>query len=121
MKNKLTLPSGQTYFTNSDGQRICTGSQMGRSNVLPEEPQSSVGKLRLERLRWVDGDYDQWGAYWGGGGGTDIYCAHGEVAPVLTKAGGFEPEPVLVFVRAADRDAAKTKVREVLPRAKFYH
>ena len=85
------------------------GADMGRPNLLPEDPAASI-RLRLERLRWVDGDYDQGGAYWGNSGGTDIYCAWGE----------DEKWQVRVFVRAASRDEAKAGVRESVPGVTFY-
>ena len=80
---------------------------MGRSNVLPDNPQEPI-KLRLTKLQWVDGDYDQWGAYWGhGNGDTDVYCA-------WNNAG------VRIFVRGWHRESAKQGVWKVLPKAKFY-
>ena len=42
-----------------DGRR---GAPMGRrSNAIAEGT-----RVRLERVRFVDGDYDRGGAYWGG-------------------------------------------------------
>jgi hypothetical protein len=83
---------------------------MGRRNVIPALPagRRDTVKLHLTRLRWVDYDYDQWGAYWGGGSGEYIYCAAGEGA--------------LIFVRVGDREVAKLKVRETLTgtEVKFY-
>jgi hypothetical protein len=51
------------------------GAPMGRQNQMPD-PDDAPVKLRLCRARWVDGDYDQGGAYWGGGGHGDIYCGY---------------------------------------------
>ena len=102
---KLTLPRGTTGFTDDTGKWICTGSQMGRRNSLPDDINASI-KLQMEPLKWVDGDYDQQGCYWGGGSGDYIYCAHAET--------------VMIFVRAKNREAAKTGVLAVLPAAKFY-
>lgn len=112
MKSKLVLPHGSSKY----------GAQMGRRNVLLADlgdiyadPEAKV-KLRMERLRWVSGDYDQWGAYWGGGAQRDaegnyyrdyIYCAWNEAG-------------VRVFVRARNRDDAKALVLEELPGATFY-
>ena len=62
MKTKLQLPRGTTGFWNDKNEWFCTGSQMGRRDVLPA---STHPKLRLERLRFVDGCYDRAGAYWG--------------------------------------------------------
>ena len=80
------------------------GAPMGRRNVLSADPCAAI-KLRLVRLRWVDGDYDQGGAYWGNPGRSSIYWA--------------TADQTSVFVRAADRTAAKIAVLEVLPNAKF--
>jgi hypothetical protein len=78
------------------------GAQMGRRNQVDGEPE----KLHLQRIRFVDGDYDTGGAYWGGGRDSQpIYCA-------------FSPEdttndtPIMIFVRAKDRTEAKRKVLE---------
>lgn len=38
------------------------GAPMGRMNNIPKI--KNVGKLYLEKLQWVDGDYDHGGAYW---------------------------------------------------------
>ncbi len=92
---KLTLPNGSS----------ATGSQMGRRNQLPDDREATI-KLRMERLRFVSGDYDQWGAYWGGGSNSWIYCAW--------------LDQVRVFVRAENREQAKLKVRDTLPQANFY-
>jgi len=86
---------------------------MGRPNTLPADRTESV-KLSLRCLRWVDGDYDQGGAYWGQGRldhPTSIYRAAG-----YTKFGDF----VEVFVRAAWYQQAKDRVLEQLPMAHFY-
>jgi len=80
------------------------GAQMGRRNILPNDINAPI-KLRMERLKWVDGDYDQWGAYWGRSE-TDVYCAWNE--------------EVQVFVRATIRSSAKLSVRDILPNATFY-
>lgn len=60
----FSLPSGAAGFTNDSGQWVCTGSQMGRRNVLPEDCNLQC-ELRLIRLPFVDQRYDRWGAYWG--------------------------------------------------------
>lgn len=43
------------------------GAQMGRRNELPDDVSAPI-KLQMERLRWIDGDYDHGGAYWGRNG-----------------------------------------------------
>jgi hypothetical protein len=80
------------------------GADMGRSNQTEGTPE----RLHLQRLRFVDGDYDTGGAYWGGNSKAGcIYCA-------------FSPEdtenefPIRVFVRAIDRQEAKEKVLALL-------
>lgn len=98
---KLTLPNGSSK----------RGAQMGRVNQLPNNIKAPV-KLRLTRLRWVSGDYDQFGAYWGGGSNDYVFCAWGQW--------GIPFKDVFVFVRATDREDAKEKVKLSLPNAKFY-
>lgn len=85
------------------------GADMGRANRLPDN-RNAKAKLQLQRLKFVDGDYDVGGAYWGGGCGTYIYCAFGDIEEVNAR----------VFVRAADRDGAKKQVWDKLPNATFY-
>lgn len=105
----FSLPSGATGFTNDAGQWICTGSQMGRRDQMPDDP-SQPAKLRLIRLPFVDGCYDRWGAYWGSP--ANVWCATGEMRG--------EEFTVFLFLRADSREQAKSQVREKLPQAKFY-
>ena len=83
------------------------GAPMGRCNVIPDDIHTA-GKLYLNKLKWVDGDYDQGGAYWGMG--NPIYRAYGET----------ETECIEIFVRAIDRDDAKVQVKELIESAKFH-
>lgn len=83
---------------------------MGRRSHVPDR--HAAPKLHLEKLRWVDGDYDQGGAYWGNSGGTFIYRAEGEAEGV--------DERYDIYVRAANREHAKAKVRELVPAARFF-
>lgn len=86
------------------------GAPMGRRNYIPTDI-NTVGKLHLEKLQWIDGDYDYGGAYWGcGGRGQNIYWAYGDT----------NAEQVDVFVRAVGRNQAKEMVREIIANAKFY-
>lgn len=86
------------------------GAPMGRRNVLPADTNEPV-KLRMVKLRWVDGDYDEGGAYWGSGNGSsDIYYATGDASDVVAK----------VFVRAVNREEAKSQVKKLLPNARFF-
>ena len=87
------------------------GASMGRPDTLPENPAAPV-RLSLIRLRWVDGDYDAGGAYWGRVPGTWIFRALGD-------ADGGETVAEL-YVRADSRDDAKAKIRRRVPGATFY-
>lgn len=90
------------------------GAPMGRRAYLPSDPNQPL-KLSLRQLRWVDGDYDEGGAYWGGPGPGRAWSA-------IYRAVGYDSEGLLteLFTRAASRDAAKSAVREHLPNARFY-
>ena len=104
------LPSGVTGFRNAAGEFVCTGAAMGRRDLIPPDP-DTVRKLHLVKLRWVDGDYDEGGAYWGNSGGTAIYWAFGQ----------SDTEKAECFVRAIGRQAAKSTVRDLhFPNASFY-
>lgn len=106
---KLKLPSGTTGFWNEKNEWQCTGSQMGRRDELPDDRAINV-KLHLSQLRWVDGGYDQGGAYWGYVPGQHIYVAHGD-----------GPEfQIRVYVKCYDRIYAKNQIRKLLPNARFY-
>lgn len=82
------------------------GAPMGRAASLPEDTNSFLS-LRLKKLKWVDGDYDSGGAYWGGGLGDFIFCAYNL------------HEGVEVFVRAKSHKHAEEKVLTILPNAGF--
>lgn len=95
------------------------GAPMGRPKHIPndmDERELPV-KLRMVRLRWVGGDYDQGGAYWGNSGGTSIYWAIG----YLHEGDPKNEELVEIFTRSETRNEAKNKVRETLPNAKFHN
>lgn len=63
------------------------GAQMGRSNT-------ATGKCTLGKVRPVDGDYDNGGAYWGSP--SDLYCAKSKTSS------GFDPaKPGFSFIRAS--------------------
>lgn len=79
------------------------GAQMGRPNRIPSDI-TTAGKLHLVKLQWVDGDYDEGGAYFGGGMGDNVYWAYGETAT----------EQIEVFVRAKSRNQAKEEVKELI-------
>ncbi len=99
------------------------GAQMGRRNAIPEslDARAVPCLLRLVRLKWIDGDYDQAGAYWGA---TRAMHWRGPGArPVLDyvyrATGEIGAEAVEVFVRAVSRSDAKAKVRKTLTGAEF--
>jgi hypothetical protein len=99
---KLVLQKGYNQY----------GAQMGRKDILPDKKDAAV-KLRMEKLRWVDGDYDQFGAYWGKSDkGGDIYCAHGQW--------GIPFKDVFIFIRAREREEAKMLIKDLLPNSKFF-
>jgi len=81
------------------------GASMGRPNTLPEIATQYPTKLHMYALRFVDGDYDEGGAYWGYTPGTRIYRAYGETSHL---------ESVEVFVRASSRKEAKALVSDEL-------
>jgi len=104
--------NGATYCQGADGQRICTGSQMGRRNARPADFHT-VKKLHLVRVPMSPcGAYDKGGAYWG--------CSGGSVAPLWCAWGESETEQAHCFTRAFTRGAAKLNVLCEFPNAKFY-
>lgn len=84
---------------------------MGRADTLPDDPAAPV-RLSLVRLRWVDGDYDAGGAYWGGVPGTWIFRAIGDADDGETVAE--------LYVRASSRAEAKARILRRVPGATFY-
>jgi hypothetical protein len=114
---KLKLESGSTFFVNAEGVKVCTGSQMGRLNIIPAcvtAPDALPIKLQMERLRWVDGCYDAGGAYWGRpDSGKNVYCAWGKYGP--------NDVSVQVFAWALTRKDAKREVREKISNATFFN
>lgn len=93
------------YGIDGQGNKICRGAQMGRCDIRPENVTAPI-KLQMERLKWVDYDYDSAGCYWGRSNGDFIFCAW--------------KDNTKVFVRAKSRNQAKQLVREQFPKAKFY-
>ena len=75
-------------------------------------PRDDNYKFHLQRIIFVDGDYDKAGTYWGGGRGTEplygFMCCDDEDGLVRG------------FVRAWNRADAKTKVKSEYPNARFY-
>lgn len=91
----------------SNGSSI-RGAQMGRADHITE-PDYPV-KFHLRPLRWVDGDYDEAGAYWGGGEGNFIFHAWGDGAQ----------EEQEMFTRSYCREEAKREILSLFPNARFY-
>ena len=112
--------SYQLSLSNGSSSR---GAQMGRRNILPADA-SVVVKLNLTRLRWVDGDYDQFGAYWGNNYRDSVYCAQSEETyPWLLNWDGSSQKEncrIEIFVRADCRELAKVRVQDFLANAKFH-
>jgi len=73
------------------------GASMGRIRRIGEP-----APLYLQRIRFVDGDYDTGGAYWGGRPSSPLWCAFSE--DMTTR----------IFVRADNRKDAKNNVQDKL-------
>lgn len=115
------LSCGLSYGTGLNGERVCLGAHMGRSNTRPADPELVV-RLSLRRLPFVDGDYDQGGAYWGSP--ANLWRAVSATRhPWLSnwdESALTAPEHIEIFVRAESRAQAKNLVLELVPNAKFY-
>lgn len=61
------------------------GADMGRPNQMPDEGDESQIILRVDRLEWVDGDYDEGGAYWGRGKFDHIYRAYNDDVEIFVR------------------------------------
>lgn len=82
------------------------GAPMGRPNHIADSSAPVI--FEVQRLRWIDGDYDQGGAYWGQSvKGVNIFWAYSE-----------ESEDEL-FIRAKDLTEAKSEILETFPAATF--
>lgn len=96
---RRTLPNVSSKF----------GAPMGRSSHIPEIGASPVN-LFVQKLEWVDGDYDQGGAYWGAGTSLgDVWWAHGD----------FGDDIVHAFVRGRRLLDAKQAILRLVPTALF--
>lgn len=80
------------------------GAPMGRDY----QDGAPVGRMSLVRVRINSGGYDDGGAYWGIG--QPLYCA----------TDSSDETEIRVFVRAPDRQTAKSLVRARCPGAKFF-
>lgn len=74
------------------------GANKGRRNQNEGKPEP----LYLQRVRFVDGDYDTGGAYWGGG--FRLYCGFSTVEESINCT------PIMIFVRGKDHKEAKQNV-----------
>jgi hypothetical protein len=83
------------------------GAPMGRMNRPIDNDEQ---RFYLQRLKVVDGDYDQGGAYWGFGRGSQPVYRY---MPENLEGEGF--------VRAKNRKDAKAKILERYPRARFFN
>ncbi len=79
------------------------GADMGRRDLHSD---GFSGKLQLQRVCLVDGDYDNGGAYWGAG--RPLYVA---------QSANLE---VRMFMRADSREDAKARIRARYPQARFF-
>ncbi len=116
------LRNGATYFTNEHGEKVCTGSQMGRRDTLPDtrEGRALPCKLRLVRLPWV-GDYDTGGAYWGCTRARSYTRRLGAPLDFIFRAvGDVGDERAEIFVRSPSRRDARAQILAKLPAARFY-
>ena len=82
------------------------GAPMGRSDSYPDDRNAAIA-LEIERLIWVDGDYDQGGCYWG----------HVEGDYIWRFTGSDGENRVEVFIRARTETEALAKLGEDLPNA----
>ena len=103
--------NGMTYGYDANNKKICTGSQMGRRNLIPSE-RCDLPKLCLRRVPFSGGDYDTGGAYWGAP--ANLWCAFS------TAAFGDSLHQIQIFTRAGSRAEARTKITTLLPEAKFF-
>ena len=83
------------------------GAAMGRADTTSDRDYPV--QFEAERLQWVDGDYDQGGAYWGQNRGEYIFRFEGE------SGDGLES----MFVRARDIEEAKKQVLDRYANASF--
>lgn len=102
------MRDGTTGFFNDKNERVCTGSQMGRTDTM--HPGNETEPLRLQRVPFTGTCYDRGGAYWGAP--ENLWCAWGDEI-------GDDGEQVEVWVRANSRAQAKAEILARFPDAKF--
>ena len=82
------------------------GARMGRPDWRGDPDRAYV--FTLQRVNLEDYDYDQGGAYWGGG--EPLWCAW---------ANDEEDGEVRIFIRATNKKMAMMEVHEEYPNATF--
>lgn len=92
----------------TDPVNCSRGAPMGRLAWGLAEHRERPMMMYLQRVRFIDGDYDFGGAYWGGYPSEPLFCAWAEDIEAR------------VFVRAKDRTLAKREVKEYFHNAKFF-
>lgn len=105
------------------------GADMGRPEHTPSRLNARDGQpLRLQKLKWVDYDYDQGGAYWGrampgdADFGTSIYWAHADPldeAPADGIPCDDWEDPIDLYVRGKSRADAKARLRQRFSHLRF--
>jgi hypothetical protein len=93
------------------------GAPMGRRNTMDADREHFHGTMHLTVVPMIDGDYDRGGAYWGAATPKTgwlyraWYYGEDEDGDVVH---------IEMFVRGVTRRAAKLKVLEEFPKARFY-
>ncbi len=105
MKTFPWQENGATYFTDPEtGERVCTGSQMGRKDFRPADIHAAPETpLALRRVRLNAG-----GAYWGHG--QPLFCGFGHDA---------KGDAVEFYRRANYRQDAARAIRQAWPAVTF--
>lgn len=110
MRQQPKLSNGTTGFMGEHGNRVVTGSQMGRSDEVPEEGEEWP-MLRLFKMKMSPcGAYDSGGAYWGCGNNTI-----GHMYRACDNSGSV----VNLFIRSRSRKDALEATRMRYPKARF--
>lgn len=103
---KLAVAGPETPDSGWMGDRK-RGASLGRpSRSYQGDNDTFASKIRLRRVRLDSGGYDQGGAYWGGG--TPLYYYYQDQGDVDG------------YLRARDREHAKTLIRMTYPSVWFY-
>jgi hypothetical protein len=110
MRKQPKLTEGNPGFTNKHGERVITGSYMGRTDDVPEEGKEWP-KLRLFKMQMSPcGAYDSGGTYWGAGNNFIGY---------MYRACDSKGQVVNLFIRARERQSAKDMLQARYPQATF--